>query len=63
MKDIGTVSCELCGEETHLTSIRRCDRCYELEQRIWDDPDIARRILADLHVHVEMRPVKLEVVR
>lgn len=60
MSDIGTVPCELCGEHTPHTSMRRCSRCFELEERIWDNPEIARRILAELPMH---SPVKLRVVK
>jgi len=26
-----TVHCEICGEETPMTGIKRCDLCYTLE--------------------------------
>lgn len=40
-----TVPCGLCGRATRMTGTKRCDRCYELERRIQDDPALARQIL------------------
>jgi hypothetical protein len=44
------VPCELCGEDTPMTGTKRCDRCWELEKRIRDDPRLAINILANLPV-------------
>ena len=41
-----TVPCELCGKPTPMTFTKRCDPCWELEQRIHSDPALARKILA-----------------
>ena len=39
------VPCELCEMPTRMTGTKRCDRCYELESRIQQDPKLARKIL------------------
>lgn len=52
-----TVPCELCGVPTQMLGTKRCNRCWELENRIRDNPDIAEHILqrekkrddADIH--------------
>jgi hypothetical protein len=41
-----TVACEICGASTPMINTKRCDRCWELERRIHDDPELARKILA-----------------
>lgn len=40
--------CGLCGAPAKLTGSQRCDSCRELEGRIQRNPDIARKILAEL---------------
>lgn len=42
-----TVPCGLCGVQTRMLGTKRCDRCYELETRVNDNPGLARRILLD----------------
>ena len=49
-----TVPCEICGDQTPMTATKRCDRCWELERRIEADPKIARKILDNLPVKVEL---------
>ena len=39
------VSCALCGEPTSKGGTRRCDRCWLLESRIEDNPELAHMIL------------------
>lgn len=46
MKDKETVPCGLCGRPTPMTGTRRCDPCWELEWRVRDAPDVARKVLA-----------------
>lgn len=43
-----TETCDLCGQLAAPLSTTRCDRCWELERRIQDDPELARRILSSL---------------
>jgi hypothetical protein len=43
-----TTPCELCGAPTPMLSTKRCDRCWELEHRIEQDPELALKILARL---------------
>ena len=45
---VEVVPCGICSEPTEVTGTKRCDRCWELENRIYADPEIARRILGDL---------------
>lgn len=40
--------CTTCGGETAMLGTKLCDRCWELESRIKDSPEIARRILVDI---------------
>ncbi len=42
------VDCDLCGKPTKMTATKRCDRCWELERRVQDDPDIARKVLIEV---------------
>lgn len=39
-------TCSLCGQPAAPLSTIRCDRCWELERRISDNPELARGILA-----------------
>ena len=39
------VPCGICGDPTRMTGTKRCDRCWELERRIEDDPKLAKLIL------------------
>lgn len=43
--DRETIPCGICGTSTPMLGTRRCDRCYELETRIRDQPELARQIL------------------
>lgn len=45
LRDAGLVPCALCGRMTPKGGTRRCDRCWELESRIEDDPNLAMDIL------------------
>lgn len=53
-----TIPCELCGRPTPMLGTKRCDRCYELEGRIHDDPQLARKILAAMPQHTDAAPSK-----
>lgn len=54
--DRPTVNCRICGTPTPMLGTERCDRCWELERRIRFDPEIARRILADIDAKKAMAP-------
>ena len=43
-----TVPCGLCGKPTPMTGTKRCDFCWEMEGRIRREPDLARKVLAQL---------------
>jgi len=43
-----TVPCKWCSTATRMTGTRMCDPCWELERRISADPELARRMLAEL---------------
>jgi hypothetical protein len=43
-----TVPCGICGTATPMLGTKRCDRCWELEKRIHANPELARKILADM---------------
>lgn len=47
MKD-EMVPCKWCAAPTDMTGTKMCDRCWELERRIRHDPDLARRMLAEV---------------
>lgn len=38
-------TCGLCGRPTPMHGTKRCDRCYELESRIRDNPELAVKVL------------------
>lgn len=40
-----TCKCELCGVETPHTGTKRCDACWELENRVVANLGLARKIL------------------
>jgi len=44
--DTGTVPCRICGIQIPTTSTKLCNRCWELETRIKDDPELAAGILS-----------------
>lgn len=48
-----TVPCGICGRDTPMLGTKRCDRCWELENRIHMDPDLARKILKNLSGEVK----------
>lgn len=45
MNDPKTVPCELCGTPTPMTGTKRCDRCWELERRVYMDPELSVKVL------------------
>lgn len=44
------IACRLCGDPTPMLATKLCNRCYELERRVQDNPEIAGAILANLHL-------------
>ena len=40
-----TTPCRICGESTEMLGTRLCNRCWELERRIHNDPELAEKIL------------------
>ena len=46
--DRPTVPCGICGTQTQMTGTKRCDWCYELENRVRRNPDLARQILQSI---------------
>lgn len=50
------VACETCGEPTHMTATKRCNRCWEIESRLEgylrDGGVKARRIVTAILSHV-----------
>lgn len=42
------VPCRICNAPTMTLGTKLCNRCWELENRIQSDPEIARKILADM---------------
>ncbi len=42
----GVVPCGLCGNPTYMAGTKRCDGCWELEKRVRDNPEAAKKILA-----------------
>jgi hypothetical protein len=50
-----TVECELCGDQTNKTGTKRCDRCYELETRIQDNPQLAELILERVNIDRQIK--------
>lgn len=42
-----TVPCKVCEQPTCSKGTQLCDRCWELDNRIRMDPEIARRLLAE----------------
>lgn len=47
-KVMETRTCGLCGGKLEDFHDDRCDRCWEMETRITDNPQLAQRILASL---------------
>lgn len=45
--EAATVPCALCGQPTEMLATRRCDRCWELEHRMLQDPVIALKVLRE----------------
>lgn len=43
-----TVPCKYCGIPTHMTGTKLCDGCWETERRVTSNPELARRILAEM---------------
>ncbi len=42
------VTCELCHSPHGRSATKLCDRCWELDQRIRDDPQLSREVLTRL---------------
>lgn len=42
------VDCRLCGTPTPMLGTKLCDGCWELERRVLSDPEMARKILANM---------------
>jgi len=42
------VPCRLCRTPTLMLGTKLCDRCWELETRIRQDPQLAQSILANI---------------
>lgn len=42
------IECIWCRGPTHMLGTKMCDRCYELQSRIYANPDLAKRMLAKL---------------
>ncbi len=42
------IACKLCGKPTEYSGTKLCDRCWELEHRIYMDPELAIKILKDM---------------
>lgn len=40
------ISCGICGGPTTMTGTKRCDGCWELERRVRNNPELARKVLA-----------------
>lgn len=40
-----TCKCKYCGNETKMTGTKLCDRCWELETRIYADLELAKKII------------------
>lgn len=38
----------MCGTPTTMTGTQRCDRCWELENRVQANPELARQVLRRL---------------
>lgn len=37
--------CKWCGEDTHYTGTKECNRCWELRTRIKESIELAKKIL------------------
>lgn len=46
--ELPTVPCRLCDKPTIMTGTKLCDRCWELESRIYHNPELAQKILTNL---------------
>lgn len=42
------IPCRLCEKPTPMLGTKLCDRCWELETRIRNDPELALKILGDV---------------
>ena len=43
-----TCPCRLCGQPTRMLGTELCDGCWELERRVTSNPELTRKILANL---------------
>jgi len=43
-----TISCRICGETTLANPTKLCERCFNMANAIAGDPELARKILADI---------------
>lgn len=48
MKERPSTPCRLCGKPTEMLGTKLCEPCWHVERAVLGDPDLARRILADL---------------
>jgi len=46
--EIQTTPCKICGLPTPYLETKLCNRCWQLQTRIRQDPEIARKILEGL---------------
>jgi hypothetical protein len=44
-----TIPCKWCGNPTREVRTMMCDGCWELDHRIRDEPELARRIFEHYH--------------
>lgn len=52
LRDISrSTPCKRCGDPTRMFATRLCDRCWELERRIGDAPDIAAQIVREMEAN------------
>ncbi len=47
------VPCTLCAAPTDYTGTKLCNRCWELNTRVRNDPDIAQDILNNLEREIK----------
>lgn len=58
-RDEELIDCRLCHDFTTMLGTKLCDRCWELETRIGDAIELARRIIARIEVD-ELKVLKEE---
>lgn len=45
------VDCIYCGKQTINSGTKKCDRCWELHNRIDRDFELAKKIIADIELN------------